>query len=401
MVIKICFLLLGILFIHSIYFTLTGLFVFFKNKTKFGNYAPKTKFAVLVAARNEGNVIGNLVGSLMKQNYPKELYDVYTLVNNSTDDTLEKAKSAGSKIIEVDEPTKTKGEVLSYSFRKLKDSDYDAYIVFDADNVVDKDFLKTMNNIYASGYKIAQGRRDSLNSTDNWISSSYSIFYYIQNLFYNYARTKFAWNATINGTGFMADKKFVEDYYHPCTITEDIELALIATLHQERVVYTEEAITYDEQPTNFKVSWIQRVRWSKGIMDCTKHYSRDLLKQFIKTGKLTYLDKVLFLTIPHVQVLSFILTLILAIAIIIELGFSSLLWQFILSSFMLFGLFIGILFNAFILKYYDDKVLGNWHGILLFGLFVVSWVPINIVCFFKKSVTWKPIEHGKNKKKAA
>ena len=258
-----------------------------------------------------------------------------------------------------------------------------------------------MNNIYASGYKIAQGRRDSINSTDNWISSSYSIFYYIQNLFYNHARTKIAWNATINGTGFMADKKFIEEYYHPCTITEDIELALIATLKKERVVYTEDAITYDEQPTNFKVSWIQRVRWSKGIMDCTRRYSKDLLKEFFKTKKLTYLDKVLFLTIPHVQVLTFILTCILGVAVVLEMGFEALLFQFILSSFLIFGLVIGILFNAFILKYYDDKVFENWHGILLFGLFVISWVPINIACLFKKNVTWKPIEHGRNKKKVA
>lgn len=401
MIIKICFILLGILFVHSIYFTFTGIFIFLKNKTKYGNYAPKTKFCVLVAARNEGNVIGNLVESLVKQNYPKELYDVYTLVNNSTDNTLEVARNAGSKIIEVDEVTKTKGEVLDYGFRKLKDSDYDAYVVFDADNIVDKDFLKVMNNVYSSGYKIAQGRRDSLNSTDNWISSSYSIFYYIQNLFYNHARTKIAWNATINGTGFMADKKFVEEYYHPCTITEDIELALIATLKEERVVYTEEAITYDEQPTNFKVSWTQRIRWSKGIMDCTRHYSKDLLKMFFKTKKFTFLDKVLFLTIPHVQVLTFIITCILAIALVLEAGLGVVLNQVIFSSFVIFGFIVGILFNAFILKYYDDKVFQNWHGIILFGLFVISWIPINIVCLFKKSVTWKPIEHGKNKKKVA
>ena len=70
-----------------------------------------------------------------------------------------------------------------------KRNDIDAYIIFDADNVVDKNFLKHMNNSLNNGYLVAQGFRDTKNVSDNWISSSYALYYYIQNYFFNKART--------------------------------------------------------------------------------------------------------------------------------------------------------------------------------------------------------------------
>ena len=100
---------------------------------------------------------------------------------------------------------------------------------------------------------------------DNWVSCSYSLFYSIQNLFFNKARTNVKMSATINGTGFMIAKSFIQDYgFEPVTVTEDIELSIMCILHDEPVVYVDEAITYDEQPTLFRVSLTQRLRWSKG-----------------------------------------------------------------------------------------------------------------------------------------
>ena len=49
--------------------------------------APRTRFACLVAARNEEAVIGALVESLKKQDYPDALYDIFVIPNNCTDDT--------------------------------------------------------------------------------------------------------------------------------------------------------------------------------------------------------------------------------------------------------------------------------------------------------------------------
>ena len=151
------YILFSIVLLFSLYFALLALFAFIKRKSPIKKHDAKTKFAVLIAARNEAEVIGDLIESLKVQNYPAELYDVYAIVNNCTDQTEQVARDAGAKIMSVDVSVKCKGDVLKYAFAKLKPCDYNAYIIFDADNEVHPDFLSYMNNAYQSGYLAAQG----------------------------------------------------------------------------------------------------------------------------------------------------------------------------------------------------------------------------------------------------
>ena len=151
-----------ILFIFSLtyglYFFITGFFGF-KNfhKKLIRKHKPKYKFAILIASRNEEGVIEHLVKSLLQQDYPKNLFDVYVIPNNCTDNTEKVAKKAGAEIIKCTVPTKSKGEVLKFTFEKLsKRKDIDAYLIFDADNVVHPEFLSRMNDTLCDGYKVAQ-----------------------------------------------------------------------------------------------------------------------------------------------------------------------------------------------------------------------------------------------------
>ena len=148
---------------YALYFFISGWAgLFKKSKVHFEKIDAKNRFAILIPARNEEAVIGNLIDSLQKQNYPKELYTIYVIPNNSIDRTEEVARSHGASILPCIVKTKTKGDVLEYAFSRLKsDKDIDAYLVFDADNVVHPDFLSYMNSCLESGYRVAQGYRDS------------------------------------------------------------------------------------------------------------------------------------------------------------------------------------------------------------------------------------------------
>ena len=224
------YILFSIVLLFGLYFVLLSPFAFIKRKNPIKTYDAKTKFAVLIAARNEADVIGDLIESLKVQKYPAELYDIYAIVNNCTDQTEKVARDAGAKIMSVDVPVKCKGDVLKYAFAKLKACDYNAYIIFDADNEVHPDFLSYMNNAYQSGYLAAQGRKDSKNIEDNWLSASYSLFYYLQNFFFNKARMKIGRSSAINGTGFMIDKTMVAENFDPKTLTEDVELSIVCAI---------------------------------------------------------------------------------------------------------------------------------------------------------------------------
>lgn len=382
---------------YGIYFAVTGLLAFKNTESKIKKHKAKTKFAVLIAARNEAQVIGDLIKSLKEQNYPTNLYDVYSLVNNCTDNTLEVAKKAGSKIINVTTPVKSKGDVLKFAFKRLKNKDYDAYIIFDADNVVHPDFLKIMNDTYLSGYKVAQGRKDSKNIADNWLSTSYSLFYYIQNFFFNKARMKIDAAAAINGTGFMVEKQVIDDGFDPKTVTEDIELSIMCVLRGIKVAYIEDAITYDEQPIRFIDSWHQRSRWSKGIIECNRIYRKDLFKKFLKDRDFSALDKLLFTAAPQIQILSVILTIVLGIFYILGIELNDIFSYFFSLGYICFMItyLLGVILNMFVIIYYKRDVYETLHGIFLFFVFLITWIPINAICLFKKDLKWVQIEHNK------
>ncbi|HOB25903.1 MAG TPA: glycosyltransferase family 2 protein [Bacilli bacterium] len=381
---------------YTAYFGISGLLAFKKSKVRIRKFNDKTKFAVLIAARNEENVVGSLIESLKNQNYDKNLYDIYTLVNNTTDDTAGVASRAGAKVINVTGNIKCKGDVLKFAFAKLKNTNYDAYVVFDADNVVHPDFLHVMNNIYQSGYKCAQGRKDSKNM-DNWISTGYSLFYAIQNLFFNKARTNVKLSATINGTGFMIDKNYIDAGFNPVTVTEDIELSILCILDGIKVVYTDDAITYDESPNSFKDSWNQRKRWSIGIMQCCKIYNKRLLRKVIKEHDYSSFDKIIFNIAPYIQVMSIIPFILLGIIHMqdIQDGIATIM-SFDYTG-LIIGYFLSIAISIYTLQYYNKSVGKNVSGIALFIVFVLSWVPINFICLnHKKAYKWVPIKHDRN-----
>jgi len=171
-----------LMIIYGVYYVIIGIFVFLKEK-KIKKTNAKNRFAIIIPARNEEKVIGNLLDSLKKQKYPKELYDIFVFPNNCNDKTKEIAIENNAEIIECTEKIKSKGEALKYSFKYLNDNFefYDAFIIFDADNVVHPQFIEKMNDALCSGYQIAQGYRDSKNPHDTWISNCYTLYYMIQN----------------------------------------------------------------------------------------------------------------------------------------------------------------------------------------------------------------------------
>ena len=389
------FILSLIVLVYGAYFAVTGLFAFVKNKTHIGSFQASTRFAVLIPARNEESVIGDLLKSLNDQDYPRELYDVYAVINNCTDDTRRQALEYGARVIDCEGTIKCKGDVLKYAFKTLKDSSHDAYVIFDADNVVHPGFLRAMNNVYESGHKVGQGRKDSKNMGDNWISASYSLFYNLQNFFYNRARTRIGAAATINGTGFMVAKEVVKDGFNPKTVTEDIELALISLLKGYKVVYTDEAVTYDEQPTDFRTAWHQRKRWSRGIIQCLIRYSGPLFKRFITKRDFSGLDKILFTVSPIMQIFTLIPTVM--TVVIFTGGFAR---GFVINSMMfstVAGLIIGYVITVgmciFTMWRYRQSIKEGLSGVFMFMVFMLTWIPINMCCNLRKNHTWVPVKH--------
>ena len=387
--------IIGVFFtIYGFYYIATGLFAFLKPVSYKENSNKKHKFSIIIAARNEENVIGNLIDSLKKQNYDKDNYDINVIVNNSTDDTYSVSKKHGANTIKCEVKVSSKGEVLRYIFKKFKNKNTDAYIVFDADNVVHPEFLNEMNKSLNNGYKVAQGFRDCKNYQDNWISGSYAIFYYIQNFFFNLARKKMKSSASINGTGFMVEKEFIDRLdFNPVTLTEDVELTTICAIKNEKVDFVSKAITYDEQPTSFKVTLKQRLRWSKGNLQCWKHYHRALIKSFIKNHNLACIDMYLNNLAAFIQVLSYG---VLLIGFIEKILTEKVVFTIVGLVAFIVSYLSTVAVSLFVTIYNKKSISGMLSPLILFTIFLITWFPINIVSLIKRNVNWDHIGHNRS-----
>ena len=94
-----------------------GLFVTRKFKRAEHNH----KYAILIPARNEETVIGNLINSIKKQDYPQDLITIFVVADNCTDNTAQIAREKGAICYEHHNPDeRTKGFALKYLFEQIQ-----------------------------------------------------------------------------------------------------------------------------------------------------------------------------------------------------------------------------------------------------------------------------------------
>ena len=303
-------------FAITCYYLILGLIGLFRKEEK-KNYTPKNKFALLIAAHNEEVVIGSLIESMLKLDYPKDMYDIFVIADNCTDDTAKIAKGYGVNVCErFAEDKKGKGYALEWMFAKLfnMDKQYDAVAIFDADNLVHKDFLKEINSKLQDGYKVVQGYIDSKNPEDSWIAAAYSIAFWTQNRMFQLARANVGFSNQIGGTGFAVETNTLKKLGWGATcLTEDLEFTCKLILNGEKVGWAHDAIIYDEKPLKLAQSWNQRKRWMQGFTDVASRYFFKLIKKAIIDRKFYVFDCALYVLQPFVTLLlgiSAVLTLI-------------------------------------------------------------------------------------------
>ncbi len=272
--------------------------VFYWNRTVYSivgffatrKFAPAKnyhKYAVLVAARNEETVIGNLIDSIKKQDYPSDLIDIFVVADNCTDATAAAATRAGAVCYERQDPDhRTKGFALQYLVECIRrdygiDS-YEGYFIFDADNLLKVDFVSRMNDAFDAGEKIVTSYRNSKNFDTNWISASYSIHWLRTVRQEHRARSLLRSATRIQGTGFLFAWELIEKGWNYTSLTEDRAFCADAVVNGYRISYNHDAIFYDEQPVDLRIALRQRLRWAKGhLMSFVESGGKLFLHMFV------------------------------------------------------------------------------------------------------------------------
>ncbi len=254
------FVLFNILYFYQIVYLIVALYfrVRRSNVARPAMRAKKLhKYAFLIAARNESRVIGNLIDSVKKQNYPASLIDIFVVADNCTDNTAAVARAAGATVFERFNMRQIgKGYALSFAFDNILSRDecrYDGFFVFDADNLLDENYVAEMNRVFDNGYRVVTSYRNSKNYGSNWISAGYALWFLREAEYLNNPRMLLGTSCAISGTGFLIHQDIIRQNggWKHHLLTEDIEFSIDSVIHGEVIGYCGRAIFYDEQPCTF------------------------------------------------------------------------------------------------------------------------------------------------------
>lgn len=372
--------------------------VLLKKRRPLPHPAASHRYAVLIAARNEENVIAGLLDSLAAQTYDMSLVTVFVAADNCTDSTAAIAREHGAVVYErFNHVNVGKGYALDFL---LQQEGFDGYFVFDADNILSPDYLERMNESFSAGNEIVTSYRNSKNFGDNWISAGYALWFLRESRYLNGARNRLGSSAAVGGTGFLFSQRILDESHgwRFYLLTEDIEFSIHHILRGERIAICEDAVLYDEQPTDFRQSCRQRLRWAKGYIQVFRRYGADLLKGTAK-GSWSCFDMSMSI-LP-----AFILT---ALCLLANLTLTALglmqgdgVWFAMRSLLECMG---SVLATLLVLG--GITVASEWRRIhapawkkiaftLTFPLFMLTYLPISLAALFMK-VEWKPIHHSVN-----
>lgn len=389
-------------YLYQAYYILVALFC---NKIEFKSNT-NHKYAVLIAARNESAVISHLIKSIKKQNYPQSLIQVFVVADNCTDNTAEVAREAGAIVFErFNKQQVGKGYALDYAFKIImnRSEKYEGYFIFDADNLLDENYIREMNKVFDNGYKIITSYRNSKNYDTNWISAGYSLWFLREAKYLNNSRMILKTGCAISGTGFLVHDDIIRknNGWKHHLLTEDIEFSIDNAIQGEIIGYCGEAVLYDEQPYIFEQSWNQRLRWAKGFYQVFANYGKELIKGIFK-NKSFYCYDMLMTIMPalFLSLFSVAVNIILLIVGLISINISPLIitetagaiLMSAINTYLVFFI-VGLITTITEWEQINTTPANKIKYIFTFPIFIFTYIPIAIVALFKK-IEWKPITHS-------
>ncbi len=394
--------MIGVLFclchLFQLFYFMIGLF---PHKQEEKKHPALHRYAILICARNEEKVIGDLIDSIHHQTYPQELLQPFVMADNCNDDTATIALSHGAIVYSRHDGQKIgKGYALEALLEQIREDHpqkYDGYFVLDADNILKEDFIEKMNERYSEGFDLISSYRNSKNFGCNWISAGSALCFLKDCRFLNGPRDLLKSSCKITGTGFFFSERIRQEMkgwpYH--LLTEDLEFTLDQTIKGHRIAYCSEAVIYDEQPVDLMQSCRQRIRWAKGYLQVFRNYTLRLMKGMFQ-GNFCCFD--LFCNGVATYMLLVASVLCRFLMILLSIGDKSLFLDIVHAA--MFDMFKAY---AFLCVTALATTITEWKQIrcsavkklayvFSYPIFMFTYLPISAIAFFSKPA-WKPIRH--------
>ena len=408
------YLCMGLLMAHFVIFGIVGVF----TKKRFPETEKKLRYGILIPTRNEENVVANLIDSIQKSDYPQENLHIFVVAHNCTDNTAGVACAAGATVYKYDNPNEcTKGYALKHLIKKIAkdypDEHFDGFFILDADNILDGSFISKMNDAFVANGEnsVITSFRNSKNFGSNIMSALYGLYFVYGCRIESRGRTVLGCSTRVQGTGYIVPAKALKDGWKYVTLTEDWEITADQIIDSTPVVYCDEAMFYDEQPTTWRIMWRQRLRWMRGHTLVFWQRFGDLICQLFKSKKKggssrkfsIYDITVNVLPVGVITTLLFVLDHVLALLTPLFVPGTSLLEVYMAKlpgMLVAWGLsYLGTILLTILVYALEGKRIPKVGffvkvmSVLLLPLFTLLAVPMDVISLFCKNLGWKPIPH--------
>jgi len=288
---------------------ISAIYWLFLNNEANADSAKYAKFAIIIPAHNEELLIGGLVESINKSEYPAELVHVYVIADNCDpeDKTADIARSHGAEVRErFDSQQRGKPYALNWLISSIDLNIHDAFIIIDADTTVDRQFLSEMNKKFQQGNEIIQGYFGVMNPDENWLTRLSILPGVLKFLLHFPAKRLFNLSCPLAGNGMCFSSEIFKKYgWNAYSVAENWEYYIQLTLNGYRVTSAEKAIIYSQVAKNLKSGKDQRQRWQRGRIETLARYWKPLLENTLKKMDFVYFDALIEVARPSHSMLLF------------------------------------------------------------------------------------------------
>jgi cellulose synthase/poly-beta-1,6-N-acetylglucosamine synthase-like glycosyltransferase len=263
---------------------------------------PQTRFRFVVPAHDEAAVIAEAVASLRAVDYPADRFAVVVVADNCTDDTAERARLAGARVLERRDPERRgKGHALAFAFDRLlgEAEPADAFVVVDADTLADGSLLRALDLRIAAGASALQVRYAVRNSGASWRTKLMTLALAMYHDLRSLARSRLRVSCGLRGNGMCFTRELLQRVPHRAFgQVEDVEYAVQLGLAGVPVHYVHDASVYGEMASSGRTAATQRQRWERGRARVRKDALRRLVAGGIRNRSLTQLELAMDLSTP-------------------------------------------------------------------------------------------------------
>lgn len=219
------------------------------------------RIAILVPAYKEDRVIMECVESCLRQDYPRDRYEVVVISDRMEPETNERLSALPLTLEVVRFENSTKAKALNLAMSHL--SGYDLALILDADNVIGPDYLNQINAAPFTGNIVGYQTHRTAKNKNTSLAYLDAVSEEINNSILRQGHVNLGFSAALIGSGMVFDFELIKKVLSDIHAIGGFDRALELTLFKagKRIDYLPDTYVLDEKVQNCRDFASQRRRW--------------------------------------------------------------------------------------------------------------------------------------------